>query len=240
MKAFACVCAGVVGTLVVLTGIGYALGRHDRKKTDAKPADTKPADPEPETAAPGGDNVVPFGDAAQTSADNDAPVGTAAAPAPEAPVTHHRKEQCVKMKIAQGNDSIVGSVEQQYMALVKAIHDKKLQGTVWRGEGELPDADVIELRGRAIDLMTALRTPHVYFESKRPGITLAYQYTTRKSPLLFLQLDSYIYVLGDDADRFLSSVPNPEDLQCDPNGYLNVVLSVLLEKLGLDEKPSQG
>lgn len=239
MKAFACVCVGIAGTLVTLTAIGYILGRHDRKKAEAAPEAAAPTTQEPAPASPQGDTVAPFDDVVQAQADEARFHGTVTPPASEVPSTTPHKEQRVKMKIAQGNDPIEGSVEQQYMALIKAIHEKKIQGTVWRGEGDLPDADVIELRGRTIDMMTALRTPRIYFETSRPGMTLAYQYTTRKNPLLFLQLDGCIYVLGSDEQRFMSSVPNPDELQCDPSGYLNVVLSVMLEKLGLDENPLQ-
>jgi len=238
MKALVWVGVGIIATVAAVTALGWALTDGPLSKNEPKdkpskadePASTTDAadtaSPTPEAAQ--ADNVVPFGDAEA------ADTGVAA---DDTSASH--KENLVNMKIAHPNDPAVGSVEKSYLTLVKAIHSGKVKGTEWRAGEERPDADVIELRGRTIDLFTALKTPRLYFETDRPGLSLAYQYTTRKQPLIFIQVDDYLYVLGGDSSRFLSSVPHPEELRCDPNAYLHLTLECLLEKLGLDEKSAQ-
>lgn len=252
MKALAWIAGGVVVTLVALGVLGYVMDDGSiAAKAKAKKAKTEPqAAPEASVADPKAteDNVVPFAEPVTDTPAEAVTVAEAAATPTSDVATDalnplneaSSKENQVRMKIAAQDDTTVSSIEQGYYLLVKAIHQGKIKGTIWRGSGELPDTDVVELRGRAIDLFTALRTPREYFNSERKGLTLAYQYATRKQPLIFLQLEGYVYVLGGDEQRFLSSVPHPDTLPCDPNGYLHVALDCVLEKFGLDQKTAQG
>lgn len=241
-KAIAYTVCGVVAVVTALGVIGY-LATKPKDKPTAKsqpepavePTSSTPAQPEAET---------PVAEAGSTPAQEEPKTTEAIVPSEQAAqqvsdlqkVSNTQpKEQLVKMKVVDPSDPAVGVVEKHYLALVRALHSHRLQGEVWHGTGEVPAAEVIELRGRTIDLMTALRSPRLYFDAKRPGITLAYQYTTRKSPIIFLQVNEFIYVLGGDEKRFLSSVPHPEEILVEPNGYLAVALSVLFDTLGMNE-----
>jgi hypothetical protein len=240
-----------LGVVAVAVAVCYVVGRAIIGPESTKETAETPPTEATDEPAPGTVDMTPVDTAVETSSEttkdnvvNDAAAMEEAISQATDAADGQRDRidkvgQLVKMGLhhTDASDERINEVELAYLALVKALHSGKIKGTVWRGGALAPeDADVVELRGRIMDTMTALREPWTYFESENPDLVIAYQYTTHKRPILILQLGGLQYVMASDANRFMTSIPDPDSLGCDPHGYLLVALQCAMEKYDLDMK----